>query len=337
MMGAGRPLRFLALVLGAWIGMRTWQLWPDTPLPPVVRDAVRRVIARGTPRSYPRPAEQLPPRRTQRTIFGPHQLAAQATMAEMPPLRSVTSSGDPAAAVPVEERASYVLGLLGMIRYGAPEPPPPTARRWSASGWAVVRGAGPGGGVATPQLGGGQAGIRIARTLDARGRLAVEARVAAALGKRQQEGALGVEWRPTRLPVRIVAERRFGLVNQRGGTAVGMVGGVSEQLLPIGFRLDGYAQVGAVLRDRVESYADGALRVARPVFRSNGGTVLSLGAGAWGAAQRDAHRLDVGPAAILEVPLGNAPRLRIALEWRQRVAGEARPGSGPALSIGADY
>ncbi|WP_204317143.1 hypothetical protein, partial [Klebsiella aerogenes] len=29
--------------------------------------------------------------------------------------------------------------------------------------------------------------------------------------------------------------------------------------------------------------------------------------------------------------------LRIALDWRQRVAGEARPGSGPALTLGADF
>jgi hypothetical protein len=242
-----------------------------------------------------------------------------------------------AADVPVEKTASYVLGLLGMIRYGAAAPPPSAPRRWSASGWAIVRGAGPGGGVATPQLGGGQAGLRVARTLDARGSLAIAARVATALDTRQQEGALGLEWRPTRLPVRLVAERRFGLARQRGGAAAGLVAGVSAEPLPIGFRLDGYAQAGAVLRDRMEGYADGALRIARPALRTGGGTILSLGVGAWGAAQRDARRLDVGPSALLEVPLGDAPTVRIALEWRQRVAGAARPGSGPALSIGADY
>ncbi|MBS0285465.1 MAG: hypothetical protein JSS15_13700, partial [Proteobacteria bacterium] len=57
--------------------------------------------------------------------------------------------------------------------------------------------------------------------------------------------------------------------------------------------------------------------------------------GAWGGAQRGAARLDVGPAAGVAVPA--AMPLRISLEWRQRIAGDARPGSGPALSIGADF
>jgi hypothetical protein len=29
--------------------------------------------------------------------------------------------------------------------------------------------------------------------------------------------------------------------------------------------------------------------------------------------------------------------LRLGAEWRQRVAGKAKPGSGPALSLGADF
>jgi hypothetical protein len=337
MTGAGRPLRFLVLVLGAWIGMRTWQLWPETPFPPIVRDAVRRVIARRMPPVDHRSSAEASERAVRSAMFVPPRRAVFAGRVETSAAPSIPPPAARGAVDPPKESASYTLGLLGMIRYGAPEPPPATARRWSASGWAIMRGSGPGGGVATPQLGGGQAGIRIARALDASGRVAIAARVASALDTRQQEGALGIEWRPTRLPIRVVGERRFGLANQRGGTAIGAVGGVSEQPLPTGFRLDGYAQVGAVLRDRAEGYADGAVRVARPVLRSDGGTVLSLGVGAWGAAQRGAQRLDVGPAAMLEVPLGEAPRLRIALEWRQRIAGEARPGSGPALSIGADY
>jgi hypothetical protein len=29
--------------------------------------------------------------------------------------------------------------------------------------------------------------------------------------------------------------------------------------------------------------------------------------------------------------------VRLSIDWRQRIAGRARPGSGPALSIGSDF
>ncbi|MEH3102868.1 MAG: hypothetical protein PGN12_03085 [Sphingomonas phyllosphaerae] len=215
--------------------------------------------------------------------------------------------------------------------------PPAPARRWSASGWAMVRGNGGGSSVSTPQLGGSQAGVRIARTLDARRRVAVVARLAAALDAPQQEAALGLEWRPGALPLRLVVERRFGLSDQRGGMGVGLIGGASDVALPLGFRLDGYAQAGAVLRGEIDGYADGAAHIVRPVFRRADNVHVSLGLGVWGGAQREAQRLDVGPSAMIDVPVGRTQTLRLALEWRQRIVGTARPASGPALSIGTDY
>ncbi len=343
MIGVGRPLRFLVLVLGLWIGVRTWQLSPDTPLPSPVREAARRVIERTLPVVAPKPSTVVEgPRRSPGGVRATNRSQARVSAPVTPaPMRTGPGSAlvqlQPRGRLPIEGTQEHAAGLSSMTEYGAPEPSRPTGRRWSASGWAIVRGAGQGGGVATPQLGGAQAGVRIARALDTRGRLAIAGRFAAALGTRQQEAALGLEWRPTELPIRAVAERRIGLANQRGGTALGLVGGIGDRPLPAGFRLDGYAQAGAVLRDRIDGYVDGAIRIVRPAFRTTGGTVLSLGLGAWGAAQRDAERLDAGPTATLELPIGDAPRLRISLEWRQRVAGEASPGSGPALSIGTDY
>jgi hypothetical protein len=61
-----------------------------------------------------------------------------------------------------------------------------------------------------------------------------------------------------------------------------------------------------------------------------------LGGGAWGAAQRDAQRFDIGPSATLALPLGKQ-NVRLALDWRQRIAGDARPGSGLALTLGSDF
>ncbi|MDR6789050.1 hypothetical protein J2Y58_002419 [Sphingomonas sp. BE138] len=348
MTGAGRPLRFLLLVLGAWIGLRTWQLWPEPPVPPAARDAVRRVMAHASAPAVPAidraasvaaPAPRMASAAQAAPAIG-SSIGDGGRMGQMRAIPVDSPEVPVAAATPVEETPAFVMGLLGMVRYGTPAPPTPTARRWSASAWTIVRASGVpefGAGVATPQLGGAQAGVRIARTLDPAGRFAIAGRFAAALGTRQQEAAVGIEWRPLALPVRVVAERRFGVANQRDGTAVGLVGGVSDRALPAGFRLDGYAQAGAVVRDDVEGYADGAVQVARPVLGRSGGVAIALGVGLWGAAQRGAARLDVGPSATIEVPTGAVPRVRVALEWRRRVAGDARPASGPALSIGTDF
>ena len=334
----GRPLRFLVLVFGAWIGLRSWQLWPDPPVPKLIRHAMRRIGARRDPLGpmiMSRPpstiivAASTGP--TEKTTAPAYQMPAIVD----PPMVALATPDPPA--IQQEASPSYLVGLLDMVRYGTPLPATPSARHWSASGWAMLRGSSAGSGVATPQLGGSQAGIRIARTLDRQGRLAIATRVAMALDTRQQEAAVGLDWRPTALPVRIVAERRIGLANQRGGTAVGLVGGVSDRPLPGGFRLDGYAQAGTVIRAEPEGYADGAMHVTRRVTGSGGGATIALGFGVWGGAQRDALRLDIGPAATLDAPIGHASHLRFAVEWRQRVAGDARPSSGPALSIGTDY
>ena len=180
------------------------------------------------------------------------------------------------------------------------------------------------------QLGGSQAGARLAYMLVARHRLAAVARIAAPLKGRGAEASVGLEWQPTSLPIRLVAERRFGIDGVRGGFGVGAITGIDAQL-PAGFSLEGYGQAGAIRRSRTEPYADGALRIGHGVA-SAAGLQLSLGAGMWGAAQRDAARLDLGPSASL-----SWHQLRLSLDWRQRVAGDARPGSGPALSLGTDF
>ncbi len=63
---------------------------------------------------------------------------------------------------------------------------------------------------------------------------------------------------------------------------------------------------------------------------------LTLGAGAWGGAQPGTARFDLGPQAALRFPLGEAGFV-LAIDWRLRVAGRARPGSGPTLTFGADF
>ena len=209
--------------------------------------------------------------------------------------------------------------------------------RWSASIWLVVRrGGGSGRGFTGPQLGGSQAGARIAYLLDRRHRLAVAARVASPLGMGQRDAAIGIEWRPmAMLPVRLIAEERLPLDGGRAAPAIGAVGGIGPTPIAAGFRLEAYGQAGMIDRGRPHGFADGAARAARPLA-TIGGFRLDGGGGVWGGAQQGAARLDIGPTIGVALPAGTLP-MRLTLDWRQRVAGQARPGSGVALSLGADF
>lgn len=209
------------------------------------------------------------------------------------------------------------------------EPP----RRWTVSGWSIARG-GSDDALLGGQLGASQAGVRALYTIDRTRRLALSARLATPLSGKGREAALGIDWQPTRLPLHLIAEQRLSLDGGRSGPAVLAVGGLAPTRLAAGFDIEGYVQTGAVARGRIEPFADGAARLTRPLV-ARGGWRLDAGVGAWGGAQRGATRVDIGPTLGLAMPLAGR-RLRITADWRQRVAGQARPGSGPALSIGSD-
>jgi len=331
MTGRGRPLRFLAMVVFAWVGLRVAMLWPDTgSFPAAIQAALPFVQA--VPRA-PVPAASA-------TLVVAHESGPSPHL-PLPTYRAPLGDDDP----------RVQLALMGLVQYGepgwasfapAPRATPLPARamplperleplpdRWSLTSWMVVRGGG--GPAAAPggQIGGGQAGVRVAWLLAPRHRLAAYGRLTTPLRGKGQEAALGLEWQPTRTPVRLIAERRFGLDGNPGGNGLGMITGIDHE--GSGFRLEAYGQAGVVLRRRADPYADGAARGVRMV-KANGPVRFGIGAGAWGAAQRDAQRLDLGPSATLAVR-----NLRLALDWRQRVAGEARPGSGLALTLGADF
>lgn len=329
MNGRGRPLRFFATVVFAWVGVRVAMLWPQTgSLPTAIQAALP--LAQAAPRS------PVPVARKEAGVSAP---AHTPRRLPQPLYRAPLGDEDP----------RVQLALMGLVQYGEPGwapfaaipraalpahalPPErldPLPDRWSLSAWVVVRGSG--GAAAAPggQIGGGQAGARVAWLLAPRQRLVAYGRVTAPLQGRGREAALGLEWQPTRAPVRLIAERRFGLDGMPGGTGLGAIAGVDTEWR--GFRLEAYGQAGTVLRRRADPYADGAARGVR-VVESGGPVRLGLGAGVWGAAQRDTQRLDMGPSATLTVR-----NLRLALDWRQRVAGETRPGSGLALTLGADF
>ncbi len=224
------------------------------------------------------------------------------------------------------------MALLGLIHFGDPEcvdevpigiaAPPlvaaeqrlaPMGSRWSASAWAVARpgdavGAAPG-----SELGGGQAGVRVTYVADRARRIALFGRIVTPLRAPGREAALGVEWQPSALPVRLVAEERMLLAGGRLGAGLGVIAG-TDGAIPLGFRLESYGQAGAIARDRIEPYADGAARATRTVHE-RGSIRLALGVGALGrgAARGGADRPwplgDAGAAA--RRPAG-AARARLA-------------------------
>ena len=327
-MNGGRPLRFLILTLGGWVAMRTLALLPPTaPLPaaiaapavaarlavsaPVTRVPVRRhvPIARMRPRVAPARAQ-------------PSQHAHPGTKSR-PAMLAASAASEAAPALP---QASLPPPLV-------PTPIATGRSRFAGSAWLLARG-GPAGSLDGGQLGASQAGIRFTYALGSARRVALAARLSAPLRGRGREAALGVEWRPTRLPVRLIAEQRIALDGGRGGPTIGVIGGYGPAEIARGVRLEAYGQAGMIARDGVEAFIDTAARVSRPVAIAGGR--LDLGVGAWGSAQRGARRLDIGPTLGVAVPIAGKS-LRLNLDWRQRIGGAARPGSGLAVSIGSDF
>jgi len=208
--------------------------------------------------------------------------------------------------------------------------------RWSGDVWLLLRGGRMGGaGFGAGQLGGSQAGVRIAYALGHGRRVALVGRLDTPLRGKGREAAFGVEWRPARLPVRLVAEERVPLDGGKAAPAIGTIAGLDPTPIAAGFRLEAYGQAGALDRGGVQGFADGAARMTHALGRL-GPFAIDLGAGAWGGAQRGAARLDLGPTLGFGFRLGRLPA-RLTIDWRQRAAGHARPGSGLAVSLGSDF
>jgi hypothetical protein len=212
------------------------------------------------------------------------------------------------------------------------------ASRWSASAWAFFRRGEAQSLAAGGMLGGSQAGARMGYRIngDPARPLTLSARLYAPAGRpKGAEAALGMEWKPlARLPIRLLAERRQALGREgRSAFSLTAFGGASDLKLIGPVRLDIYGQAGIVgVRSR-DLFADGSARLGIPLDDAQ---VFTLGAGVWGAAQPGASRLDAGPSLSLRLPV-QGPNVRVSADWRMKLAGDASPGSGPALTVGTDF
>jgi len=215
-----------------------------------------------------------------------------------------------------------------------------TSDRWQLSAWALWRpGMNGNANAGTGRLGASQVGLRLDRELLAGGlsggRLTAYARLSRALvHPASPEGAIGMAVQPVRaVPFTIGVERRIALgAGGRDAMAIVSAAGIGPVTLPGRIALDGYAQAGMVGARRRDAFGDGRLSLLRAV----GNGRIALGLGLSGGAQPQVSRLDFGPEMRAKLGLAGGT-VRLDAGWRARIAGNARPGSGPAITLASNF
>ncbi|MEW4448670.1 hypothetical protein [Qipengyuania sp. JC766] len=228
------------------------------------------------------------------------------------------------------------------VRSASAKPADYAAKRWSLGAWLFLRDGGNVSQAATlPSYGRSQAGAVLRRRFDLSDRHSTDAylRATSALNTpRYPEVALGVSGRPVPdIPIRTQVELR---VREDGNgaelrPAVLAVTELPPFRLPLNVRGEAYVQAGYVAGDFATGFVDGQVRLERELAQV-GGASLRLGGGAWGGAQRDVNIVTAGPTATLEGRVVNVP-VRLSLDYRFKVAGNAEPGSGAALTLSTGF
>ena len=222
-------------------------------------------------------------------------------------------------------------------------------RRWSGQAFALLREAGvdPATGIATgPLLGASQSGFAIAYTPNplARRPLAATARVNAATDAqgrtdpRTVQAAFGVRWQATP-GIALSAERLVSLGElARDDWLLRLSGGANRRLRAAGVRVDADAYGEASLLGNGDVVAAGQARALVPLSENR--LSLSAGLGSWGSIQKTGAgtlgRLDLGPSALVRLGEGRFG-LELQADYRQRLAGNAEPGSGPTVTLSTNF
>lgn len=365
-MTRGAPLAMMGLVLSAWIGGRAL-LW-ESPFPspagliPTGLTAIAAADPGASPAAGAVPTATVSAAPLRRAVRAGHDgsfalLASGITLGMDPEyafahqylwrtaLRSPVSAGRTVAVDGASDADDPSF-------FAAPSAASATGRkagRWSVDAWGFWRqgsDAAPISQGRVPIYGASQVGAILQYRIDPGNARdpRLYARAYRALVRRgESELALGASARPLpRVPVRLFGELRVtdGAFRTEARPAAFAVSELPAQALPLGTRLEAYTQAGWVGGEDATLFADAQTSLTREigqVARASGDAMrLSLGAGAWGGAQKGAHRVDLGPTLRLDVTLGAVPA-RVSLDWRERVAGDAAPGSGAAVTLSARF
>jgi hypothetical protein len=357
------PVRFLALVLAGWVGFRAATLGmipgftvsyaketPRRPLPPIAATDFAPLPA--VEAAYPQLAA-YPPHQMQayplRPIYYPvfpYPIQTAAAQSQIPPRPQWQLSSTQGFAArdfysplpPLDLRSGAAITSAAFPERRSLPTPPAIAQqqgrldRIQMSTWALLRGAPEPGALASGgTLGGSQAGARVLYAFNRW--VAASLRTSSPLGgSRGAEVAGGIRVTPFRsIPVAFTAERRQSISPHGGGRsafAFFAETGLYHQPMPWEFTLDAYLQAGVVGFKSRDLFIDGAMAFSRPVWNR-----FSAGLGVWGGAQPGVYRIDAGPRISVRV----RDNIHAHVDWRQRVAGDARPGSGPAVTLAADF
>ena len=273
------------------------------------------------------PATSLP-KRTSSAQAGAHHMLWLAALSRMPLPERIAASptGSPAPFVAIDRRSNT------------------RESRWSADAWVFLRRGGEqrfAGGPSSATYGASQAGAvaRYRLVPSSPHRPTAYLRATSALGLAERDVAVGLSARPiASVPVRAAAELRASEQGRRTQVrpAAMLITEIRPVDLPAQTRGEFYAQAGYVGGRFATPFVDGQLRIDREAVRV-GDAVLRAGGATWGGAQKGASRLDIGPTASVTVAIGESAAARVAVDWRFRVAGDARPGSGPALTLSAGF
>jgi hypothetical protein len=138
------------------------------------------------------------------------------------------------------------------------------------------------------------------------------------------------------LPIEFIVERRIRTNNgNKDQWTLLIATGVSERDIGQGLSLEGYGQAGFVGTKKTIPFAQLGAGLHRSVLDQKG-LQLKAGAGFWIDQQNSSGRVDIGPEVVALIKAGDRP-LRLSGQWRIKVAGNAEPGSGPALSIATSF
>lgn len=222
-------------------------------------------------------------------------------------------------------------------------------RRWSIYGWSLLR-QGTRSGALAPgaQYGGSQAGLIVRYAIGDRSRaLSAYARAATALASDDDRTlAIGAAARPWgSVPVDFAVERRFGLADgQRDRFAAMLLAGGGGTLGRSRVRVEAFGQAGIVGKSEPQGFFDLQMLATRQVGQADNSSI-TLGGGVWAGGQQEidaqggkrwVHRVDLGPRVTLALPIRGS-RLTVALDWRQRVDGNALPASGAAITVSTGF
>ncbi|MFN4019738.1 MAG: hypothetical protein ACK4IC_04390 [Erythrobacter sp.] len=366
-MSRGAPLAMMGLVLAAWIGGRAMVWESPFPVPadliPTGFPAIAAADLGAAPATLAVPnatGSAVPVRRAaQHRGDGSFAMLASGLTVAMEPEYAFAHQYLLRAAYrsPLDGRrmaAEFLVGDEGDVPpfFAAPEARPAAGRKaghWLADAWGFWRQGSDAAPIAqgrAPIYGASQIGAllqyRIRPENQRDPRLYVRA-YRALVRRGESELALGASARPLpRVPVRLFGELRItdGAFRTEARPAAYAVTELAPQGLPFGARLEGYAQAGWVGGEDATLFADGQASLTRAfdhVAQATGDAMrFSLGAGVWSGAQDGAHRVDLGPTMRLDVRLGEVPA-RLSLDWRERVEGDAAPGSGAAVTLSTRF